>query len=222
MMKKQYGFIINLIFALFNGVIGIINHSLWAGIMAVYYVLLGLMRFYARLNDRRNKYGQRMKKMLYREIAVYHNCSILLLLMALPLAVAVVLLVTAQGGKHYPGFTIYAFALYAFIKITLAVKNRIKASMKNEPILIAVQNIDYVEAMVSILMLQTALLETFGMGTGMTAKGMAAANAATGSVVCLLTLGTGIFGIKSSGKMRKGLRDGTFGKNIKTGNKTER
>lgn len=205
-LMMDVSFILNLIFAAFNGVLGILNHSMWAGIMAFYYLILGLMRSRAIQYNRQSTKMQDPHKVLKKGISIYRNCSFLLVLMTLGLAVAVVLLVREQGGKHYPGFTIYAFALYAFVKIILAVKNRIQASRSNSPIRIAIQNIGYIDALVSILMLQTALLETFG-GSDMSADMSAVMNGITGGVVCFLTSFTGIFGIFSARKMRRQLRE---------------
>lgn len=192
------GLAANVIFAVFNGIIGIMSSSAWYGTLAFYYILLSVMRFwviqYGSSVDGRKK----TVKMRRREIRIYRNSSVLFTIMSAGLAGAVILLVNSEGGKHYPGVTIYVAALYAFTKITLAIKDRIQASLKHSPILIAGRTISYIDAWVAILTLQTAMLNSFGSGDVGYARMM---NGITGAGVCLITLSTGIFGIISAGKM---------------------
>lgn len=89
-LMMDVSFILNLIFAFFHGVLGILNHSMWAGIMAFYYLILGLMRSRAIQYNRQSKKQQEAKKTLKKEIFLYRNCSFLIVLMTLGLAAAVV------------------------------------------------------------------------------------------------------------------------------------
>lgn len=194
------GFIMNVIFAVFNGSIGIYARSAWNGSMAFYYILLSVMRFSVIRYNHTVAGRRKTMRMHQNEINIYRNTGILISVMSIGLGGAVILLVNVEGGKQYPGFTIYAFALYAFIKIGMAIKNRIQASLKNRPILIAAKTISYIDAWVAILMLQTALLEAFGNMSSELSKML---NGATGTAVWLITLTTGIFGIFSSMKMKR-------------------
>lgn len=38
---------INIAYALYNGVLGFMAHSLWFAVLCIYYVMLGVMRFLA-------------------------------------------------------------------------------------------------------------------------------------------------------------------------------
>lgn len=133
-------------------------------------------------------------------LAAYY---ILLVIMTIILGGAVVLLVSLGGGKSYPGFTIYAVAAYAFYKITISIMNVIKVRKLKSPLLMAIRDIGYVDACVSILTLQTAMFASFGTGRKDMTRMM---NGITGTVVCLIILATGIHQILSSVKMERQIR----------------
>ena len=66
-----------------------------------------------------------------------------------------------EGGKTYPGWTIYAAAGYSFTKIILAAVHVIRARKKKEQSWIVIRDIGLVDASVSILTLQTAMFAAF-------------------------------------------------------------
>lgn len=193
------GLMSNVLFAVSNGVTGIISRSAWFGSLAAYYILLSMMRIDAvkqeRLISRINGNCDRLKK----EIKVYRKNSILFIFLAIVLIGMVILLENSQGGKTYPGFTIYAAAAYAFYKIIISSVNVIKVRKQNSPLLTIIRRIGYVDACVSILTLQVAMFASFGDGNEMFTKIM---NGVTGGIVCVIVLATGIHGICSSKKMK--------------------
>ena len=193
------GLMSNVLFAVSNGVTGIISRSAWFGSLATYYILLSMMRIDVvkeeRLISRINGNYNRLKK----EIEVYRKNSILFIFLAVVLIGMVILLETSQGGKTYPGFTIYAAAVYAFYKIIISSINVIKVRKQNSPLLTIIRRIGYIDACVSILTLQVAMFATFGAGKEMFMKIM---NVVTGGIVCVIVLATGIQGICSSKKMK--------------------
>lgn len=198
------GVISNVLFAVFNGVVGIISRSAWFGSLAAYYILLSLMRLSAvrqeRLMENKNE-TERMEA----EIAVFRKDSILFIFLAIVLAGMVVLLEHSQGGKEYPGFTIYAAAAYTFYKLVMSSINIAKSRKLESPLLAIVRRIGYVDAYVSILILQTAMFAAFASEQEMFTKIM---NAATGGFVCVLVLTLGIQGIYCSRKLKLSLKTG--------------
>lgn len=202
------GLLLNVIFAVFNGAIGLIGSSPWFGSLSAYYLLLSVMRFGAVRYDRRAAKGEQTAELMQDGISVYRRCGILFIIMTAALAGAVILLVHAKGGKHYPGFTIFAVAAYTFYKIIIAVINMIKAGKLRSPLLMAIRDIGYVDACVSVLTLQTAMFAAFGEGQEDLSKGM---NGLTGSVVCLMVLAMGVRVIRICAKMKKELTETTGG-----------
>lgn len=186
------GFTSNIIFAVFNGIVGIISHSAWFGSMSAYYILLSVMRIGAVKQEKQLSVIEQPKERMEKEIEVYTRNSILFLVLAIVLAGMVVLLEFSTGGKNYPGFTIYAAAAYTFYKIIHSTIKLIKEGKRKSPLLMIIRKIGYIDACVSILTLQTAMFAAFATGQEEFVKLM---NAITGMVVFLLVFGMGIQGI---------------------------
>lgn len=189
------GSVSNIVFAIFNGVIGITSSSAWFGTLSAYYILLGIMRAGVVRQERKIARVEEKQEHIRRELSVYRRNSILFVFMAVVLAGAVVLLLNAQGGKDYPGFTIYAVAAYTFYKIIISTIGVIRVGKRKSPLLSITRKIGYVDSCVSLLTLQTAMFASFAEGEEAFVKLM---NGITGTVVCLMVLGIGIQGIASS------------------------
>lgn len=202
------GLVLNVVFALFNGVIGIYSRSAWYGTLSAYYILLSAMRFLAVRYDRRMAKREQNEELLAEEISVYHKCGILFLVLTVALGGMVILMVFEEEGKSYPGLLIYAVATYTFYKITVSVVNLIKVRKFKSPLLMAIRDIGHIDACVSILSLQTAMFASFGEGQELFIKFM---NGTTGSIVCLLVLGIGSYSIYYANKMKKQLSENTGG-----------
>lgn len=208
------GLALNVVFALFNGVIGIYSRSAWYGTLSAYYILLSVMRFLAVRYDRRMAKREQNEELLAEEIFVYHKCGILFLIMTVALGGMVILMVCEEKGKRYPGFLIYAVAAYTFYKIAISVINLVKVRKFKSPLLMAIRDIGYIDACVSILSLQTAMFASFGDGQEFFIKFM---NGATGSVVCLFVLGIGSYSVHSANKMKRQLSEETEGAGVSKG-----
>ena len=201
---------LNLIYAVFNGVIGIVNHSAWCGSLSAYYILLCVMRFlsvsYARKvydgkflwkkvqKDKGNRHKSEDSLEL-RAWRVYRNCGVMLSVSSIALGGAVIMLVSGEGGKSYPGLMIYAVATYTFYKLGMAITNMIKARKANSILLVTLRDISYADALVSILSLQTALFAAFGQNSGTM---IPITNALTGAGVCLMIFALGVYMIWKS------------------------
>lgn len=192
---------LNLIYAVFNGVVGIIDKSAWYVSLSVYYFLLCAMRFlsvsyarqiYFKKASGENGVGKQPKgrNPKEREQRVYRNCGIMLSIMSIALGGAVIMLVEGDGGKFYPGLMIYAIATYTFYKLTMSIINMIKARKEKSILLITLRDIGYSDALVSLLSLQTALFAAFGQAED---EFIPVMNALTGAAVCLMVLGLGIY-----------------------------
>lgn len=113
------GLIINLIYIIIKLLSGIIYRSAWFVALAVYYILLAVMRFL--LVRRMNARDELLEWRRYR------LCGIMLFLMNQALADIVAFVVQQNKGFDYPGFLIYAMAAYAFYAIITAGVNLFKA-----------------------------------------------------------------------------------------------
>jgi len=183
---------LSIAFGLFNGVIGIISLSIWYGALAAYYIILAAMRG-AIITYHNKKRKGRLSENSERELEIkraasYRSSGVLIVLLTLALSVAVAQMLLSDKHFSYSGLMIYASATYAFYKITMSVVNFVKARRQDDMTVQAIRNINLADGMVSILALQTALLDTFGNAGKMTDI----FNTITGIVVCASTLALGI------------------------------
>lgn len=189
------GFFINLLYIVMKLVSDILYRSTWFIALAVYYILLAVMRFLLvrRLNVKDE----------VSELRRYRLCGVMLLFMNQALAGIVIFMVHQNQGFDYPGLLIYVMALYAFYAVILAIINVVKTRRHNSPILSAAKAINLVAAMVSILSLETAMLVQFGGNDDpMFRKAM---TAATGGGVCTIVIGMAIYMIWQANKNLKKL-----------------
>lgn len=196
-----FGVLINIAFAVSNGIAGWISSSPWFGTLSAYYLLLGIMRSYWILRNRdkvRPAEKRRMKQVSPRKIR--RRYGIMYLFMAVVLGGAVILLIHLEGGKTYPGWTIYAAAAYSFTRIILAVWNMVRARKRREQSWIIIRDIGLVDASVSILTLQTAMFSAFSVGEEGFNMMM---NGITGGVISLIILGLGSAYLVTARKMKK-------------------
>ena len=210
---------LNLIYAVFNGIVGIVNHSAWCGSLSAYYILLCVMRllsvsYAGKIYSEKRKWKKlqsnqkdeqkkdnSIKMYTLRSWRVYHNCGIMLSVTSIALGGAVIMLVSGEGGKTYPGVLIYAVAAYTFYKLIVAVRNVIVARKRDSALLRTLRNISYADALVSMLSLQTALFAAFGQDSEELIPLM---NALTGTAVCLMIFILGILMVYKSKRTKTG------------------
>lgn len=192
-------FVMSVIFGAFNGYMGIKNRSIWYGALAFYYVSLAFIRGGVlnchKKNIRKSAEENKLQTNLSKA-KIYKNSGIILLILNAALSSAVVQMIVSGAHFSYFGWTIFAYAAYAFYKISMAIINIVRAHKNPDLTIRAIRDINLTDATVSILALQTALLTTFSdesVNIGMV-------NALTGSVVCLFSIGLGIYMIASAHK----------------------
>ena len=189
--------VMGILYGIFNGVLSILEWSVWYLALAIYYILLTSMRAGIVFYQRRKL---KNKSTIYSQHATMRGCGIALVVLNLALSVAVLQMIFIDRGFEYAGLLIYAAAAYAFLKITLSIINMVKSRKIDDASIKAIMMINLTESAVSIMALQTAMLSTFG-DSGINAQLF---NGITGSAVCLLTLGLGIYMIiKSSIEIKK-------------------
>ncbi|HBI62416.1 MAG TPA: hypothetical protein DDY31_14590 [Lachnospiraceae bacterium] len=200
------GFFINLLYAGIKMVSGILYSSVWFITLAVYYVLLAVMRasllHYVRKARKNipmaNKYTREYK---ISEWSRYRLCGIILMFMNVALTGMIILAVHKNSGFEYPGMFIYAMAMYAFYAVISAVWNVVKFRRYGNPIMSAAKVINLTAALVSMLSLETAMLTRFGAADDpMFRKAM---TASTGAGISILVLGMAVFMIVHSTRQLK-------------------
>lgn len=185
--------------SILNGYLGITERSIWFGALAAYYIFLAIMRlallvYHRARRDYESEGLTRAKR--------YMLCGVLLLILNAALSSAIAQMIFDDRGFEYKDWLIFAFAAYAFYKIIMAVINALRARRQDDLTIQAIREINMVDAAVSILALQTALLHTFGDGS----VDISLFNTLTGSAVSIFSVGLSIMMIVRGNKNIKELK----------------
>lgn len=150
------GMMVNFLYVVFRIFVGIRYASVWFLTMAIYYLLLGIMRLSLILSYR--------NRGVKSELHCYRRTAWLLFLLNIPMGGMTVLMVLTDFGYSYPGYVIYLSAMYTFYTIILAIVNLVKFRKLGSPILSAAKILNFVAALMSLLGLQTAMISQFSTG----------------------------------------------------------
>ena len=173
---------ISLGYVVWNLFCGIRYRSVWFGTLAVYHLLLTMMRFSLLRYARHHAFGEDLRTEWRR----YRFCGALLLVMNLALTSVVIMVVQDEKGFSYPGYLIYVMAIYAFYKIITAGKEMVQFRRTKSPVISAAKSVNLAAALVSMLTLETAMLAAFGANDS--AHFREIMSGATGGAVCTLVL----------------------------------
>ena len=198
-LSLYFGLFINFLYIAVKLFSGIYYRSVWFISLAVYYVLLALMRFIL-LHKNKNSVIT-----METEIKRYRMCGIMLLVMNQALAGIVIFMVYQNKGFDYPGLLIYAMAVYSFYSIITAVINLVKFRRHGSPLLSAAKVINLVAAMVSILSLETAMLAQFGGDDDFDFRRLM--TGLTGGGVCAIVIAVAVFMLWKSVRQLKILKN---------------
>ena len=192
---------INILYAAMKLFYGIYYRSVWFGTLAVYYVLLAVMRFLLLHHSSRNVFGED----LFSELKQYRLCGVILLLMNTALSGVVVLVVRKNEGFEYAGYLIYVMAIYAFYNIITAVRDVVKYRKYRSPVMSAAKVVRLAAALVSMLSLETAMLTQFNDKKGPEFRQFM--TGITGGCVCMIVLMIAVFMMIQSTKQLKMMRN---------------
>ena len=185
------GMTANFLYVLFRIIVGIRYASVWFISMAVYYLVLAVLRLSLILN-----YRHKSKTV---EMRCYRRTAWLLFLLNLPMGGMILLMVLTNSGYSYPGFVIYLSAMYTFYTMVTSVINLVRFCRLGSPILSAAKVLNFIAALMSILGLQTAMIAQFSTDGDGFRKMM---NAITGGAIWLSVILTAVYMLCRSSKLR--------------------
>lgn len=180
--------VINLFYAGIKLFSGVRYQSVWFGTLAVYYILLAVMRF-SLLHHVRKR--ERRQKNQISELKICRLCGIILMILDWALAGMIILVIRKDSGFKYPGMLIYVMALYAFYTIITAIINVIKFRNYESPAISVAKVINLTAALVSMFSLETAMLTQFGANRDEAFRQMM--SAVTGLGMSIIVLGMSVY-----------------------------
>ena len=173
----------NLLYALYNGILGALHLSLWFFTMFAFYGILAVMRFSAVLCFRRVETG------VDTERFVEQISGVLLILLSVVLARVNQLSLSQDIAAKYGTIPMIAIAAYTFYKLIRTICNAVRQRRSPSRLLSVLCSIGCAEAAAAMLTLQRSMLVSFD---GMDAAGQRQMNALTGAAACFVILGLGI------------------------------
>lgn len=170
--------VINIIYGIYNIIVGVIMPSWWFLTAGTYYLILSIVRYFV-LRAKKNSIKNFLKPFT----------GIMLMVLSVPLSGMVVLASVKDRGTDYHEIIMITIALYTFTKFTLAAINLVKSKMNTPERIKILRNISFADAFVSIFSLQRSMLVSF---EGMPPNEIRIMNIVTGSVVCVIIFMLGL------------------------------
>ena len=146
---------VTVIFALYNGFLGVYHRSLWHGTICVYYTILILLR--GLIIAAEKKISPQIKGGEARN-RVYLIASVLLLILNTSLVVPIAIMVKQQKPVDLTLIPAIAMAAYTTYKIIMASINLKRRSRSGNVLVRLLRTINFVDALVSIITLQNTLI----------------------------------------------------------------
>lgn len=206
---EEYGFrtllfaflslIFSVAFAVFNGVFAVLEHSVWYGSLAAYYVMLILFRSGIMIADRACK--KRLSdcdKLLTAQNKIHLASGAFLVVTEIAMAAAITQMVIFTPIVNRGKIMAIANAVYAFTKITTAVFNLIKAKRFADPVSQSLRCLNFADACMSMVSLTVVLLTTFGESNE--DSFLLAMKACVGFAACVIILALATYIIITSAK----------------------
>ena len=178
-------FALNLLYALYHCILGIINLSLWFITMCAFYAILATVRFSAVLFERRHTAAAADTEYFVMKLA-----GVLLMALSIVLSAVVYISMSQHIATKYGEIIMITIATCTFGKITMAAIRAVKHRRNPSPLLSALNMVGYAEAATSVLTLQRSMIASFGSSDDSFAAIM---NASTGAAVCLFVFGLGSY-----------------------------
>ena len=146
---------VTMIFALYNGILGVYHRSLWHGTICVYYIILVLLR--GLIIAAEKKISPQIKGGEARN-RVYLIASVLLLILNTSRVVPIAIMVKQQKPVDLTLIPAIAMAAYTTYKIIMASINLKRRSRSGNVLVRLLRTINFVDALVSIITLQNTLI----------------------------------------------------------------
>lgn len=188
---------INLVYSVFHLGSGFYYRSLWIGAIAVYYILLSIIRFVLLYHmERKKDAGVIEEYHSYRITAVLMMCS------NLTLSGIVLNMILGKKTPAVSDVFVITSATYTFYILTVSIMDLIKYRKYKSPVMSAAKAIRFAQALVSLLSLEASMLVQFGDDESYRRLMLAL----TGAAVCVIVVSMSVYMIAHATKEIKRLQ----------------
>ena len=166
---------VTVIFALYNGFLGVYHASLWHGSICLYYLILIVLRWVLIAAGKKAVPACKREDSIKR---VYLKASVLLLLLNASMIVPITLMIRLQKPVSLTLIPAISSAVYTVYKVTLASINLKKRKKASNSLLRLLRTINFIDALLSITVLQNTLIMVITNGADRTMMIMSAISSA--------------------------------------------
>ena len=189
---------INLAYAGFKLVSGIVYGAFWFDAFAVYYLLLTVIRFLL-LRYMRNNQNRQDRIAEFRR---YRLCGILMLIMNIALTGVVTHMMIKNASYAYHEIVIITMAIYTVYAVTVSVIDLVRYRKYARPLISAVKAIRFTAALVSLLSIEASMLAKYGNDESFRRLMISL----TGAGVCMFVMAMSVYMIMRANHAIKKLR----------------
>ena len=185
-----FSFVLDLLYAGVNLLLAVYYNTHWFAIFAGYYAVLSFMRILltcSLLSPSENR---------VRELKNVRFCAYVLLTVNLVLSALILMMMYHPWEFGKLGVLIYAAALYSFASLTLSLVGLIRFRKYRRSILSISKMINLTAALVSLLILEMAMLSQFGVGMSLYAQKIMLVM--TGAGICVAIVCMSLYQIVST------------------------
>lgn len=180
---------INLAYSVFKLGSGFYYRSLWIGAIAVYYILLSMIRFVLLYHMERKKDAG-----IIAEYHSYRITAVLMMCINLTLSGIVLNMILSKKTPAISDVFVITSATYTFYILTVSIMDLIKYRKYKSPVMSAAKAIRFAQALVSLLSLEASMLVQFGDDESYRRLMLAL----TGAAVCVIVLSMSVYMIMRS------------------------
>ncbi len=152
----KLGLTVNVGFAAYNLFTGVLYRSIWFGAVAVYYIMLCLIKFFliARGFNPKTK-----NKSIYTDFLI---CGIMLLVLNLTITGLIYQMIWQNKSHFYSEAVIYVAAAYTVFRVCAAIYDTVNLRKLKSPTLYAAKALSISVALMALFSLQTSILDRLG------------------------------------------------------------
>jgi len=149
--KISVQLLLGLLFALYNGIFGIVFRSVWHIEIGVYYVLLLAVKTVVFAGFRLTEKQKPLKRLFF-------TTAVLLFFINAALILPIISMIQYERAVPFPLEVAIGIAAYTTYKVTMTVIRFVKARKSTDLLVREIVTIRFVESIVSILTLQNTLI----------------------------------------------------------------
>ena len=145
-----FGFFFNLIYSVWGFFTGVFYRSAWMLSVAVYYILLCLLKFFMIRADLRFRESDKGAKARLRAFESYKRCGYLLGLLSITMVGIVIFIISRDESAKYSGVVFWIMGGYTAIRLGVSFYNLFRLKNIDDPLLSASKSLGISVTLMSV------------------------------------------------------------------------